>query len=127
KIGGGNWIDLASAKAVQNFLPQGGPPNKLTKKYTLTGASNDAANTEAGVLAGQVLALQLNVDFSAKGFLPTGLGVYVPFTSGPFTGKTVSQILVLANSYLGGTGLPPGVSYSTISDALDTINNLFDK
>jgi hypothetical protein len=93
----------------------------------LTGAASDADTTEAGALAGNVLALKLNVDYSTKGYLPAGFGTYVPtfITSGPFKGKKVSDILNSAMNILGGGALPPGVTYDGLNTLLDQINNLF--
>jgi SdrD B-like domain/Putative Ig domain len=127
KIGGGKYIILTTPLAIQDFLPQGGAGGKLTMNYTLTGAAADADTTEAGALAGNVLALKLNVDYSTKGYLPAGFGTYVPtfITSGPFKGKKVSDILNSAMNILGGGALPPGVTYDGLNTLLDQINNLF--
>jgi hypothetical protein len=76
-------------------------------------------------LAGQVTALRLNVDFSNAGILPPGLKDEV-MISGPFAGKTVSYVLTLAQSVLGGGTLPSGVTYSSLTTACDTINGNWD-
>src|SRR5262249_50029390 len=56
-IGGSPFSLLfTSAQAVRNFLPQGGPPSFLN-----VSAVNPTSRTAAGVFAGQVLALKLNV------------------------------------------------------------------
>jgi hypothetical protein len=75
-----------------------------------------------------VLALQLNVDFSKAGILPTGLATDL-ITSGPLAGWTVQQVLNLANSVLGGcTTLPAfGVtSISQLNDIVTAINEKYD-
>jgi hypothetical protein len=127
KIGGGKFIILTTAQAVTDFLPQGNASGKLTMNYTLTGAAADADTTEAGALAGNVLALKLNVDYSTKGYLPANFGAYVPafITSGPYKGKKVSDILNAAMGILGGGPLPPGITYDSLNTLLDQINNLF--
>ena len=81
----------------------------------------------AGVLAGQVLALQLSVDFSNKGITSSGLA-NLHLASGALQGQTVTQVLALANSVLGGnTGaLPSGLSVSGLVSILDAINQNFD-
>ena len=50
--------------AVFNYLPAGGSPG------TLNGNLLDPTSTSSGTFGGDVLALQLNVDFSNAGFLP---------------------------------------------------------
>ena len=50
----------------------------------------------AGVFAGQVLALKLNVDFSRAGITKAGFGCLV-VTAGTLHGYTVDQVLALAN------------------------------
>src|SRR5581483_11178100 len=60
-IGGGYKLTFTAASKIATFLPAGGTPNKLYSSAT------DPANSAAGSLAGQVLALQLSVDFSNKG------------------------------------------------------------
>jgi len=110
----GQSLLFTSAAQIQAFLPQGGTPGVLPN---------------AGVFAGQVLALQLNVDFSKAGVLPSGLATDL-ITSGPLTGWTVQQVLNLANSVLGGcTTLPAfGVtSISELNDIVTAINEKYDQ
>jgi hypothetical protein len=64
-------------------------------------------SSAAGVFAGQVLALQLSMDFSSKGITAVGSGS-LHLVSGPLTGQTVAQVLALANTVLGGGPLPSG-------------------
>jgi hypothetical protein len=85
------------------FLPRGGLPG------TLTSNTLDPTTTPAGTFGGDVLALQLNVDFSKAGFLlgtsgiPFGNLVLQNFSSQPaLNGLTVSQFLADANTCLGG-------------------------
>jgi hypothetical protein len=105
-----------SAENVRAFLPQGGPPSFLN-----TSAINPTARTSAGVFAGQVLALQLNVDLYHLGSLTlSGTGT-------PFDGQTVSAVLTAANLALAGGPLPPGfASYSALNDLVDQLNGSFD-
>jgi hypothetical protein len=124
-IGGGGCagaktLTFANAAAIRAFLPAGGPPRALTASAT------NPTSSAAGVFAGQVLALQLNVTLSAAGNLPPGLGDFV-LTSGPAATKTVSQVLADANKALGGCGLPSyASSISALNDIVDSINNMFD-
>jgi hypothetical protein len=115
-------LTFTSAGAIQNFLPQGGPPS------TLTGSATNPLDSSAGVFAGQVLALQLNVSFSNLGIAPfnPGLGSFV-LPSGPAAGKTVNQVLADANKALGGCGLPSYVSsIAQLNDIVSSINEMFD-
>ena len=123
-IGGGAGcfaLKFTSSTAIMNFLPQGGTPGALAASAT------NPTTSAAGVFAGQVLALQLNVDFSNAGKLPSGLGSFV-LTSGAAKGKTVAQVLADANKALGCGTLPSYVSsISDLNDIVDSINEMFDK
>ena len=113
-------LTFTSADAIRSFLPQGGPPARLTSNAT------NPTTSAAGVFAGQVLALKLNVAMSNIGALPAGLGNFV-LTSGPAAGKTVNQVLADANAALGCGTLPSYVSsISELNDIVDSINNMFD-
>ena len=115
------YLKFTSAYAIQNFLPAGGTPNKLT------GYATNPTSSPAGVFAGQVLALKLNVDFSNKGIITSGLG-NLKLASGPLQGKTVNQVLTLAMNVLGGdlSGLPAGLTISGLNDIVTKINENFD-
>jgi hypothetical protein len=120
-IGGTYKLTFTSALAIQNFLPQG------STAAVLTGNATNPTNSVAGVFSGQVLALQLSVDFSNKGITPGGLsGLHVQ--SGALQGQTVAQVLALANSVLGGNtaALPSGLTVSGLVSILDSINSNFD-
>jgi hypothetical protein len=104
----GQTMTFTTQSQIQSFLPQGGPPG---------------AFPSAGVFAGQVLALELNVSFSDLGLLGSGLGgvIITP------PGLSVSQILADANKALGGCGLPGYVSsISQLNDIVNGINEMFD-
>jgi hypothetical protein len=119
-IGGGFTLTFTSQPAVQNFLPQGGTPGVLTASAT------NPTSSSAKVFAGQVLALQLSVDFSKAGITGSGLGG-LHLTAGPLAGQTVAQVLSEANTALGGGALPAGITkISDLNDVVDKINNSFD-
>ncbi|MEO8620457.1 MAG: SdrD B-like domain-containing protein [bacterium] len=118
-IGGGKTSKFSSALAIQNFLPAGGTPGVLSGNVT------NPLSTPAGVFAGQVLALQLSVDFSNKGITKAGLGG-LHLNQGKLAGATVSQVLALANSVLGGGALPSGLTLSELNTIVDNINNNYD-
>jgi hypothetical protein len=125
-IGGKYSLTFTSASAIEKFLPEVGQPGMLTKAY-VAATNPTGPTTPAGVLAGQLLALQLNVDFSNDGFTRGGLGkLYL--ASGPLAGQTVSQILALANAVVGGdlSGLPAKLSLSDLNNILTNINENYD-
>jgi hypothetical protein len=120
-IGGSYKLKFTSASAIDNFLPQGATAG------VLGGNATNPTTSAAGVFAGQVLALQLNVDFSNKGILRSGLA-NLKIATGPLAGQTVTQVLALANQVLGGqtSALPAGLTVSMLNDIIDAINNNFD-
>lgn len=120
-IGGGHTITLTDAEAVENFLPQGGTPAALTKNHV------DPTSTEAGVLAGQLVAATLNVyfdleygDFGASQSHLADLRV-VDGTSACYL-WTVQQVLDEGNQVLGGGGT---LTPSRVNDCLTGINEAF--
>jgi hypothetical protein len=118
-IGGTAKLTFTSALSIINFLPQSGTPKQLAASAT------NPTTSAAGAFAGEVLALQLNVGFSNKGITPAGLA-NLKVVSGPLAGQTVTQVLALANSVLGGAALPSGISTSDLNNAVNAINNNFD-
>ena len=109
------WLNFSSALAVQNFLPQGGTPGALSAS-----APNPTSGTSAGVFAGQVLALTLNVQLQGFGSL------VLSGTGTSFDGKTVNDVLAAANTAISGGALPTGFTYSSLNDLVDKLNNAFD-
>jgi len=121
---GGYSMLFTSASAVTVFLPQGGTPGVLTSDLV------NPTTSPAGVFGGQVLTLQINVDFSAAGIpdeMQCPMGNLVLCDTGTsLDGLTVSQILAIANSVLGGGTLPPGFTVSTLNDLVTRLNEAFD-
>jgi len=116
-------VTVTAVEAITAFLPQGGTPGVLTENL------ENPTSTSAGVFAGQVLALKLNVDFSAAvpPVTPSGLGALKLCNTGSsLDGKTIAEILAAANTALGGGALPSGYSYSTLNDLIDNLNQAFD-
>lgn len=119
-VGSNFKITLSSATAVKNFLPQGGTAGALTQNH------NNPTTTSAGVLAGQIVALKLNVNYSAAGYIGSNsipLGNLV-IATGPFTGYTVNNFLAFAEQVLGGGNLN-GFTFSQVNDAATAINENF--
>ena len=101
---GGFTASWATSADVNAFLPNGSTPGVLNQNYV------NPTSTSAGVLAAQILALTLNVEYSCAGvFSSLGLpdGCYadlvIPDTCGSkFAGLTVDSFLVLANKFVSG-------------------------
>ncbi|MBA5792418.1 MULTISPECIES: T9SS type A sorting domain-containing protein [unclassified Flavobacterium] len=118
----GNILKLTTAKAVDDFLPSGSTPRALNNGVLMNPGSN-----YKNVLAGQVVALTLNVgfDYANPSFSSstTYLGNLV-ITSGIFSGFTVNQVLTEANNVLGG--LSSIYTASQMNEIIDGINNNYD-
>ncbi|MBI1184551.1 choice-of-anchor A family protein [bacterium] len=108
-----------SSAAVKNFLPAGGTANKLTSNYT------NPTSSSAGVLAGQLVALTLNVTFdgydpafgASSGHLADNK---IAITGSPFYGMSVADFLVLANEFIGGCPSPYSASdFNTVATAIN--------
>ncbi len=119
-VGGTFKLTLTSASAVKNYLPDGGTAAAYTQNY-------NNPTSHINVLSGQLVALKLNVAYSAAGKLGsniTKLGDLV-IASGPFIGKTVNQFLALAETAIGGGSLN-GFTLTQYNDAATSINENFD-
>ncbi|PYV50314.1 MAG: hypothetical protein DMG98_28075 [Acidobacteria bacterium] len=111
-------MKFTTAAAVGAYLPAGGPPDSLDVDLVNPSSSNSS------VFGGQVLALQINVDFSAQNITGNGpIGALVLCN----VGVTANQVLADANTVLGGGALPSYVtSISDLNDLADNLNNAFD-
>jgi len=120
----GYSMKFTSARHIELYLPAGRIPNRLNRDYI------NPLSTTSGVFGGQVLALQLNVDFSAAGITQGSGGPVGDLRLCNFgtslEGKTVSEILRIANTALGGGALPSGFTYSTLNNLVDNLNMAFD-
>jgi hypothetical protein len=131
-VGGGYSMTFTTAKAVEVYLPAGGKADALKTNYT------NPSSTTSGVFGGQVLALQLGVDFNDKGVIGDGqspafgdLIVYDTNTS--LDGMMVRDILAIANTALGGGTLPADYSIrgnvsgtANLNDFVSFLNQGFD-
>jgi hypothetical protein len=123
------WTDKA---AVENFLPADGTPRTLRRDLT------NPTKTPAGVLAGQILALRMNREYSCAGvFVTLGLqtapncyGTFVvPGSCGKFAGMTVDRFLAVADSAVGGRTealTPYGATLSDVNFTATCLNEMFD-
>jgi hypothetical protein len=134
-IGGTFTIVETSANAVLDFLPQEGKPVPLKADYVdplakplvkvTKYARRFAHHRKLGSLAGETLALELNVRFSAFGLTRAGLGG-LHLATGKLKGYTVDQVLAMANTVLGGGALSPLLkNYDELEDIVEAINENF--
>jgi hypothetical protein len=137
-IGGPKSVMMYCPYAVQRFLPQNGKPGALSESYLDDNCTTPFKwvggplkfgkkwpHVRLGSLAGETLALQLNVDFSKSGVTRTGLeNLYV--TVGKFKNKQVKQVLATANAVLGGGALPANTTYDDVEDTAELINKNFE-
>jgi hypothetical protein len=121
-IGSINKLKLSSANAVNAFLPSGTAAAVLP-----SGTKSDPGSGYRNVLAGQLVALTLNVVFDAydESFSVTTckLGDQI-IGSGAFKDKKISEFLALANEVIGGSST--AYALSDINDAATKINENFD-
>ena len=123
QIGSGTrFLKFTSAAAVRAFLPSGTTPRALNAG-TLT---NPTAKSYSNVLAGHAISLTLSLGFDTNpAFSPstTSLGSLV-VSSGIFAGKSVNELLAIANTILGGGASP--YTADQINSALDAVNRNYD-
>jgi hypothetical protein len=122
----GFFAEFTSGSHLGEFLPASGASGPL---------NTDLANpttTSAGIFAGQVAGLKLNIDFSAAGLLPGTAGlnfgdlVLTGFSGSEssLNGLTVSQFLSLNDMALGGAAT--GFNITDLEIELAELNNAFD-
>jgi hypothetical protein len=119
-----------------DFLPQNGPPDKLYTSYvnpTLLLTKNGAPIENA--LAGETMALLMNIAYNDRRLMPRTPGYDLEdftLTRGLLRGKTVGQVLNIANQILAGappsqfgfTAAPyPAAAYEQITDIVRLINS----
>ncbi|MBI3818809.1 MAG: hypothetical protein HY286_08985 [Planctomycetes bacterium] len=122
----GFWLRFMTASNIQKFLPAGGTPKALNASAVNPTSSN------AGVFAGQVLALKLNCDFSFAGITlktggPLGLVKLTNTGNSQLDGVTIYQVLFAAQLALSGGQLMFGIaSISQFNDLVTNLNEAFD-
>ena len=109
-VGHGFSMSFASATAVMAYIPSSGPAAALNSDML------DPTTTSSGVFGGDVTALALNVDFGDAGLLTNDSGTLF----GDLTlcntgvtgldGKTIRQLLSIAEDLLGGASSPFRIS-----------------
>ena len=122
----GFFLEFTSGFHLDEFLPANGAFEPLT---------TDLANpttTSAGIFAGQVAGLKLNIDFSSAGLLPGTSGLHfgdlvltgLTGVNSGLNGLTVSQFLGLNDMALGGADT--GFTITDLDIELAGLNNAFD-
>ncbi len=130
--GSTHGVTWSSASTVEDFLPAGGTPGPLT------GDLDDPTDTPAGILAGQILALRLNREYSCAGIFNIALksdagclgSMMLPESCrGKFGAMTVDEFLAIADQAVAGIASvldPFGADYSDLNDAATCINEYYD-
>lgn len=118
---------FSSADAVTHYLPATGAPAALN-----TDLNNPLPPVSAGIFGGDVLALQLNIDFGDAGVLagaqPVLFGDLVLYgltggTAG-FNGQSVRDFAAVANTALGGGST--GYAIDDLDSLADLVNAAFN-
>jgi len=112
---------FTSAGAVTNYFVQTGPVGALTADLI------NPTTSSSGAFGGQVLALRMNVDFSAAGAIG-GTEVFgslriCAMADTSLNNRTVAEVLGLANTLLGGGS--NGYTIPAITDLVTSLNNAF--
>jgi len=128
-----------SAQKIADFTPGGGTAAALTTDLV------NPTSTNAGVFTGHVLAAFLNIAYSDYAFSLSvtdpnhalvvlkfanpieDLGglLYCPGTASPLAGLTINEIMVIANTLLGG-GSVPGFTIAQVDPVVNQINEEWD-
>jgi len=118
---GYKWTSVTSLKTFLRYTETSGPIscdklNPISLRYG------------GGTLAVQTAVLSLNIAFQgSSSSMPQGLsnGVIYVKAGDSLSGKTIAEILQIANDALGGHGLPEGYTYNSLKNLVENINNAF--
>ena len=119
-------VEFTSGLHLGDFLPASGAPGALDTDL------ENPTTTSAGIFAGEVAGLKLNIDFSAAGLLQGTSGLHfgdlvltgMTGTDSGLNGLTVSQFLGLVDTALGGGDT--GFTFPDLDTQLAGLNNAFD-
>ena len=115
---------FSSPNQIVDYFIASGPIGPLTSDV------NDPTATSTGTFGGELLALRMNVDFSATGALPgsstTKFGslTLCGMSDASLDGQTVGSVLDIGNTLLGGGS--NGYSISAISTLAAQLNSAFE-
>jgi len=113
-------LKFDNADAMQNFLPQQGPNGPILISQI------DPTTSTAGRLAGELLALFLNIQFSIDGILPPGFAQLQLRKSGSLDGLTVMDAMIFGNLILSNQPqLPMGYTIDLLTSLLNNINSSY--
>jgi hypothetical protein len=116
---------FTSAAAVDRYLPAGG------RAGVLNACLVNPTSSHSGNFGGEVLALELNVDFSAAGITEGSGGpfgdLHLCGTGSSLDGMTIAEILGAANKALGNGGMPASLNMNSFRNLLHQLNQSFDK
>jgi len=118
---GANKIVFSSAQAITEYLPAGGRPTVINNMY-INPATRELKNTLVSQLVALTLSLRfdkIDPNFSKSS---TSLDKLV-MASGLFRGKSVAQMLTLANAVLAGTNT--SCTPQEITTVITSINESF--
>jgi PEP-CTERM motif len=122
----GFFAEFTSGSHLGDFLPANGAFAPLTSDLA------NPTSTSAGIFAGEVAGLKLNIDFSAAGLLPGTSGLHfgdlvltgMTGADAGLNGLTVTQFLSLNDMALGGAAT--GFTITDLEVELAQLNNAFD-
>ena len=122
----GFFAEFTSGSDLGELLPASGTPGVLNTNLA------NPTTTSAGIFAGQVAGLKLNIDFSSAGLLPGTSGLHfgdlvltgLTGVNSGLNGLTVSQFLGLNDMALGGADT--GFTITDLDIELAGLNNAFD-
>ncbi len=124
EVGGVQFMTFTTSTAVKNYLPAGGTPSVLNVQLV------NPTSTSAGVFGGQVTALKINVKFSEEGVTATSSGpmggLKIANTGTSMDGKTIAEVLAIAETVLGGSGLPSDYTLPGLNELVTKLNEGFD-
>jgi len=122
----GTSMIFTSAPVILAYLPANGAP------FSLNNDLLDPTSSASGVFGGDVLALQLDVDFSDAGTLGGTSGLrfgdlrLCNLSNAPaYDGMTVRQFLAVMNTALGG-GLTGAVDFDALHPLVQDVSAAFD-
>ena len=123
----GFFIVFTGGGELGAFLPTSGLPGPLDSNYL------NPTTTSAGLFAGEVAALKLNIDFSNAGLLPNSSGLLVgdsvltglSGSESPLNGLSVEQFFSLSQTALAGQVTSIGLA--DIDNITANINDAFDQ
>jgi hypothetical protein len=117
-------MNFTSPAAIEDYLPAGGAAGKLDA------CLSNPSTSHSGTLGGEVLALELNVDFSAAGVTegpggPFG-SLHLCNSGTTLDGMSITDILGAANTALGNGGMPAGLNANSLRNLIHQLNESFD-